>query len=197
MLFTLWRHSHRDTRKFAVTGALTSCVLLGLLYPLYAMLNGELLPGRGHVSLWEGVVYQLSRPGSGSVFVDGSDANKVVDSWLYYDTVLPAAGLAAALLLAAGHRWSVTARASAGPAFAVVLLASVAAFRTSGYLPDMCHHPGPAVPGALPGGRRRLRARAAQAVDAAGPGRRGLRPAAAPPAPRTPSRTGTPAPARP
>ncbi|MEE1756261.1 ArnT family glycosyltransferase [Streptomyces sp. SP18CS02] len=137
VLFTLWRHSHRDTRKFAVSGALTSCALIGLLYPLFALLNHELLPGRGHVSLWDGVVYQLSRPGSGSVFVDGSGADKVVDSWLYYDRVLPLAGLAAALLLAACHRWSVTARATAGPAFVVVLLGAVAAFRTSGYLPDM------------------------------------------------------------
>lgn len=137
LMFTMWRHSHRDTRKFAVTGALTSCVLIGLMYPLYALLNGELVPGKGHVSLWDGVVYQLSRPGSGSVFVDGSPANKVLDSWLYYDKVLPVAGLAAALLLAVCHRWSVTARAAAGPAIAVVLLASVAAFRSSGYLPDM------------------------------------------------------------
>ncbi|MFG3495175.1 ArnT family glycosyltransferase [Streptomyces sp. NPDC047928] len=137
LLFTMWRHSHRATRKFAVTGALTSCVLIGLLYPLFALLNNELLPGRGHVSLWDGVVYQLSRPGSGSIFTDGSGANKVLDSWLYYDRVLPLAGLAAALLLAATYRWSVTARATAGPAFVVVLLGSVAAFRTSGYLPDM------------------------------------------------------------
>ncbi|GAA4903189.1 ArnT family glycosyltransferase [Streptomyces coeruleoprunus] len=137
VLFTMWRHSHRDTRKFAVTGALTSCVLIGLLYPLFALLNNELLPGRGHVSLWDGVVYQLSRPGSGSIFTDGSGANKVLDSWLYYDRVLPLAGLAAALLLAATYRWSVTARATAGPAFVVVLLGSVAAFRSSGYLPDM------------------------------------------------------------
>ncbi|WP_175411190.1 glycosyltransferase family 39 protein [Streptomyces sp. TRM64462] len=137
LMFTMWRHSHHATRKFAVTGALTSCVLIGLLYPLFALLNNELLPGKDHVSLWDGVVYQLSRPGSGSIFVDGSGANKVLDSWLYYDKVLPLAGLAAALLLAACHRWSVTARAAAGPAFAVVLLGSVAAFRSSGYLPDM------------------------------------------------------------
>ncbi|MER6994369.1 glycosyltransferase family 39 protein [Streptomyces sp. NPDC000410] len=137
LLFTMWRHSHRDTRKFAVTGALTSCALIGLMYPLFALLNGELAPGAGHVSLWDGVTYQLSRPGSGSIFVDGSGANKVLDSWLYYDRVLPLAGLAAALLLAAAHRWSVTARALAGPAFVVVLLAAVAAFRSSGYLPDM------------------------------------------------------------
>ena len=47
----MWRHSHRDTRKFALTGAVTACVLVGAVYPLYALLKGELFPGAGHVSL--------------------------------------------------------------------------------------------------------------------------------------------------
>lgn len=66
LLVTMWRHSHRDTRKFAVTGAITACALIGLSYPLYALLNGELLPGAGHVSLIDGITYQMGRPGSDS-----------------------------------------------------------------------------------------------------------------------------------
>ncbi|WP_374683942.1 ArnT family glycosyltransferase [Streptomyces sp. TBY4] len=136
LLVTMWRHSHRDTRKFAVTGAVTACVLIGVTYPLYALLNGELLPGSGHVSLIGGIVYQMGREGSGFILDPGSGSHGVFESWLYYDTVLPLGGLAGAVLLLVTFRWSVTARALAGPALAVVILALVA-MRPSGYLPAM------------------------------------------------------------
>ncbi|MFJ3837658.1 ArnT family glycosyltransferase [Streptomyces sp. NPDC090054] len=136
LLVTMWRHSHRDTRKFAVTGAVTACALIGLSYPLFALLNGELLPGAGHVSLIDGITYQMGRPGSGFILDPGSGSHGVFRSWLYYDTVLPLGGLAGAVLLLATTRWSVTARALAGPALAVVILA-VVAMRPSGYLPAM------------------------------------------------------------
>ncbi|MBO0514000.1 glycosyltransferase family 39 protein [Streptomyces beijiangensis] len=136
LLVTMWRHSHSDTRKYAVTGAVTACVLIGLAYPLYALLKNELLPGPGHVSLVDGITYQMSRPGSGSVFDTASGSHGVFQSWLYYDRVLPLGGLAGALLLLATLRWSITARALAGPALVVAILAVVAS-RPSGYLPAM------------------------------------------------------------
>ncbi|MFD9355556.1 ArnT family glycosyltransferase [Streptomyces sp. NPDC060031] len=136
LLVTMWRHSHRDTRKFAVTGAITACTLIGLSYPLYALLNGELLPGSGHVSLIDGITYQMGRAGSGFILDPGSGSHGVFRSWLYYDTVLPLGGLAGAVLLLATSRRSVTARALAGPALAAVILALVA-MRPSGYLPAM------------------------------------------------------------
>ncbi|MGW0710777.1 ArnT family glycosyltransferase [Streptomyces sp. NPDC002643] len=135
VLLTMWRHSHRDTRKFAITGAVTACVLVGVSYPLFALLKGELLPGAGHVSLWDGIVYQMSRPGSGFILTEGTGSYGVLQSWLYYDRVLPLGGLAGALLLLLTWRWSVTARALAGPALAVAILA-VMALRP-GYLPAM------------------------------------------------------------
>ncbi|UYQ66632.1 phospholipid carrier-dependent glycosyltransferase [Streptomyces peucetius] len=136
LLVTMWRHSHRDTRKFAVTGAITACALIGLSYPLYALLNNELFPGEGHVSLIDGITYQMSREGSGFILDEGSGSNGVLRSWLYYDTVLPLGGLAGAALLLLTLRWSVTARALAGPALAVAILA-VVSMRPSGYLPAM------------------------------------------------------------
>ncbi|MCQ6556725.1 phospholipid carrier-dependent glycosyltransferase [Streptomyces sp. C10-9-1] len=136
LLVTMWRHSHRDTRKFAVTGAITACALIGLCYPLYALLNNELLSGPGHVSLMDGITYQLGRPGSGFILEAGTGSNEVLRSWLYYDTVLPIGGLAGAALLLATLRWSVTARALAGPSLVVLILA-VVALRPSGYLPAM------------------------------------------------------------
>ncbi|MFF6993509.1 ArnT family glycosyltransferase [Streptomyces sp. NPDC008313] len=136
LVVTMWRHGHRDTRKFALTGAVTACALIGLCYPLFALLKGELFPGPGHVSLWDGVVYQMSRPGSGFILDPGTGSHGVLRSWLYYDRVLPLGGLAGALLLLGTRRWSVTARALAGPALTVALLALVA-MRPGGYLPAM------------------------------------------------------------
>lgn len=136
LLLTMWRHTHRDTRKFAVTGAVTACLLVGLAYPLFALLNHELFPGPGHVSLLDGIKYQMSRPGSGFVLDPGSGSHAVLRSWLYYDGVLPLCGLAAAVVLVAAARWSRTGRALAGPATAAVILALVA-LRPSGYLPAM------------------------------------------------------------
>ncbi|MEU7060019.1 phospholipid carrier-dependent glycosyltransferase [Streptomyces sp. NPDC046197] len=136
LFVTMWRHSHRDTRKFALTGAVTACALIGLSYPLFALLKGELFPGSGHVSLWEGLTYQMTRPGSGFILDAGSGSWGVLHSWLYYDRVLPLGGLAGALLLLVTWRWSVTARALAGPALTVAILAAVA-LRPNGYLPAM------------------------------------------------------------
>ncbi|MFF1677408.1 ArnT family glycosyltransferase [Streptomyces sp. NPDC058256] len=136
LLVTMWRHGHRDTRKFALTGAITACVLIGMAYPLFALLKGELFPGSGHVSLWDGITYQMSRPGSGFILDSGTGSYGVLQSWLYYDRVLPLGGLAGALLLLLTWRWSVTARALAGPALTVAILALVA-MRPSGYLPAM------------------------------------------------------------
>ncbi|MFH9889519.1 glycosyltransferase family 39 protein [Streptomyces luteogriseus] len=136
LFLTMWRHSHRDTRKFALTGAVTACALIGFAYPLFALLKGELLPGTGHVSLWDGVKYQMTRPGSGFILDQGSGSWGVLQSWLYYDRILPLGGLAGALLLLVTWRWSVTARALAGPALAVAILAALA-LRPNGYLPAM------------------------------------------------------------
>ncbi|MEU9332357.1 phospholipid carrier-dependent glycosyltransferase [Streptomyces sp. NPDC048290] len=136
LLLTMWRHSHRDTRKFAVTGAITACALIGFSYPLFALLKGELLPGAGHVSLWDGITYQMTRPGSGFILDQGTGSWGVLQSWLYYDRVLLLGGLAGAVLLLLTWRWSVTARALAGPCLTVTILA-VVALRPSGYLPAM------------------------------------------------------------
>ncbi|OUD03458.1 ArnT family glycosyltransferase [Streptomyces swartbergensis] len=136
LFLTMWRHSHKDTRKFALTGAVTACAMIGFAYPLFALLKGELLPGAGHVSLWDGVKYQMTRPGSGFILDQGSGSWGVLQSWLYYDKILPLGGLAGALLLLLTWRWSVTARALAGPALAVAIFAALA-LRPNGYLPAM------------------------------------------------------------
>ena len=89
LLWQLWMHHHASTRRMA--GAVT----VGVMYPLFALLKGELLPGPGHVSLVSAVHWQLFvREGSGMVLDPTSAANGVVDTWLRLDPLLLAAATA-------------------------------------------------------------------------------------------------------
>ncbi|WP_433591482.1 ArnT family glycosyltransferase [Nocardia sp. CA-145437] len=128
--FALWQAAHPTTRKFSAAGLLTGIVLTGCLYPLYALLKVELLPGAGHVSLVDGVLFQLhQRTGSGAMWQAGSASGEVVRSWLFYDRVLPVAGVLAAVAALAVRRLR-------APALAGVLLVAMA-LRPGGYLPAM------------------------------------------------------------
>jgi hypothetical protein len=103
--------------------------LVGVLYPLYALLNNELMPGPGHVSLVGGILFQLQRVGSGS-FLDPTSASRaIVHSWLYYDAIVPIAGTVAALV-------AIVALRKLRPAALAVLLLVGMAMRP-GYLPAM------------------------------------------------------------
>jgi hypothetical protein len=105
-------------------------VLVGVFYPLYALLRGELFPGEGHVSLIGAWQFQLlSRSGSGTVFDEGSGSHSLIASWLYYDTVILIAGLVATVVALAVRRLR-------APAIAATILA-VVALRPGGYLPAM------------------------------------------------------------
>ena len=129
LLVALWQGSHPSTRKFSIVGFLALFALIGSLYPLYALLNGELFPGADHVSLLGGILFQLQREGSGSFLVPTSGSRAIVESWLYYDAVVPVAGIVAALIAIVGLR-----RLRA-PALAVLLLLVMA--MRPGYLPAM------------------------------------------------------------
>jgi hypothetical protein len=84
------------TRRYCYALFVSTLVLIGALYPLYALLKNELLPGSGHVSLVGGILFQLvERKGSGSLFTSGSIARGVVHGWWALDPWL----LAAAVLL--------------------------------------------------------------------------------------------------
>jgi hypothetical protein len=129
LLVALWQGSHASTRKFSIVGFLTLLGLVGILYPLYALLNNELLPGPDHVSLLGGILFQLQRVGSGS-FLDPTSASRaIINSWLYYDKVIPIAGIVAALIA------FIALRRLRAPALAVLLLLGMA--MRPGYLPAM------------------------------------------------------------
>jgi hypothetical protein len=88
----------RRTRAFCLAAFGSVAVLFLAVYPLYALLKGELLPGHGHVSLVEAVRFQLyGRPASGSVLSSGSLSRHLVDSWLQADPWLLGAGVALAV----------------------------------------------------------------------------------------------------
>jgi 4-amino-4-deoxy-L-arabinose transferase-like glycosyltransferase len=130
VLVALWQGTARTPlRPWAVVGFTAGLSVVGAFYPLYAVLKGEFLPGPGHVSLVGAWLFQLNRPGSGSMLTPGSGSNLLLQSWLYYDSVLIVGGLAAGLV-------ALAFRHLRGPAMAVVLLATVA-LRPGGYLPAM------------------------------------------------------------
>jgi 4-amino-4-deoxy-L-arabinose transferase-like glycosyltransferase len=70
MLFTIWAGAPKHHRNFAIILWLGVCFVMGISYPLYALLNGELFPygsalggAQPHVSLLETLRFQLGRPG--------------------------------------------------------------------------------------------------------------------------------------
>ena len=129
LVVALWQNVDRRTRKYSFVGFIGAFILLVIQYPLYAALKGELWSTGGKVSLIAGLTYQLSRPGSGSVFTQGSNAYSVLHNWLFYDPVLIVAGTVA-IVIALAYR-HLRPIAIAG----VVLV--LTAIRPSGYLPAM------------------------------------------------------------
>ncbi len=70
MLIILWMNTERHNRWFALITWLGICFLIGISYPLYALLNSELFPfgsalggSSPHVSLLGTLSFQLGRPG--------------------------------------------------------------------------------------------------------------------------------------
>ncbi|HEV2928946.1 MAG TPA: phospholipid carrier-dependent glycosyltransferase, partial [Propionibacteriaceae bacterium] len=100
LIWQLWHMTDRETRPYSFALAGSCLVLSGTFYLLFAALRGELLPGPGHVSLFDGVAFQLfTRDGGGSALDPSSGSRQTITSWLWWDQWLLLAGLA---LLPAG-----------------------------------------------------------------------------------------------
>ncbi|MFC5002497.1 ArnT family glycosyltransferase [Dactylosporangium cerinum] len=94
----LWMRSDRRNRRFTVTMFGTCFGLLCAAYPLYALINNELLAGPGHVSIEYAVRWQLfERVGSGDIFDPKSTAHAVIQSWIDQDRWLPMLSLLLAI----------------------------------------------------------------------------------------------------
>jgi cellulose synthase/poly-beta-1,6-N-acetylglucosamine synthase-like glycosyltransferase len=69
LAWQLWRSTDPRTRRISVALFAAVFILTATVYPLFATLKGELVPGPGHVSLLGAVKWQLfMRKSSGSVF---------------------------------------------------------------------------------------------------------------------------------
>ena len=94
LIYQVAQRADRSTRAFCVTATAAVSALLIAMYPLLALLKGELVPGPGHVSLADAITFQLGgRQGSGSPFAATSQAHTLVAGWLHLDPWLLAAGV--------------------------------------------------------------------------------------------------------
>jgi cellulose synthase/poly-beta-1,6-N-acetylglucosamine synthase-like glycosyltransferase len=119
----------KRTARYCLTFFASSFLLLAASFPLYATLKGELIPGRGHVSLLGYAFVQLfSRKTSGSIFDMHSAAYGLFHFWMHLDPWL----LGAALLLSP---LAVIRRSTR--AVALAFLIQVVLLLRPGYLPQM------------------------------------------------------------
>lgn len=130
LLLAVWSYAYRPTRWFSMVGFTTAMGLTGALYPLFALLKGELLSGPGHVSLADAIGFQLvSRAGSGLLWDPTSNARAVVDGWLQHDPLLPVAGLVTGVIC--------LLRPRVRPIGLALVILAVVGLRPNGYLPIM------------------------------------------------------------
>jgi hypothetical protein len=100
LLWQYWQVNDRRNRRYSLAVAASLFLLVVTVYPLAALLRGELLPGPEHVSLVDAIRFQLAgRASGGSAFDPDSVSRHTIDLWLRADPWLLAG---AALLIPAG-----------------------------------------------------------------------------------------------
>lgn len=123
----MWRGADRTTRRYTLSVASAVLALIGSIYVAFALVKGEVAPGPGRVSLWDGLAFQLAaREGSGSLFDPESLMSRTVGMWWQLDAVLIVTALVAAVAGLAVRRLR---------PWAIVLLALTAFMFRGGYLP--------------------------------------------------------------
>ncbi len=95
VVLAVWQGAAGPTRRFALAVFTSLFVLVLAFYPLFAALRGELLAGSDHTSIVDGVRFQLSREGSGSLFDPHSGSRNLIDSWISLDWIVLVLGLLA------------------------------------------------------------------------------------------------------
>jgi cellulose synthase/poly-beta-1,6-N-acetylglucosamine synthase-like glycosyltransferase len=127
--YAVIQNTDRRTRYYCLMLAAAFFGLVGGIYPLYATLKHELLPGPGHVSLVGYLAVQLiTRQGTGSIFSPLSQGHAIVLQWMQLDPwLLFAAGALVPLALI---------RRGTRPE-ALAFLIQVAILFKPGYLPNM------------------------------------------------------------
>ena len=86
----VWTRTAPATRRYALAVFVAVFGVVVSTYVLMAVLRGELVPGPGHVSLWEGIRFQLwDRTAGGALHDPYSLKRHTVDEWLRLDPALP------------------------------------------------------------------------------------------------------------
>ncbi|GAA4708912.1 4-amino-4-deoxy-L-arabinose transferase [Promicromonospora umidemergens] len=128
LVWVMVRASHRETRRYTLSVSASILVLIGGSYLLLAAVKGELLSGPGHVSLTDGIVFQLgSRASSGSLTDPGSLINRTLGMWWQLDQVFIILAIAAAVVALFLRRLR--------PYGALLLGLTVFMLRPGGYVP--------------------------------------------------------------
>src|SRR6476469_2723468 len=123
----VWTKTAPVTRRYALAVFVAVFGVVVSTYVLMAVLRGELVPGPGHVSLWDGIRFQLWKRTPGGALDDPySLKGHTVDLWLRLDPALPflAGPIALAALFVKRLR-----------PFAVGLVILIATVLRPGYLP--------------------------------------------------------------
>jgi hypothetical protein len=86
------------TRRYALAVFATVFAMVVSVYILMAVVRGELIPGPGHVSLWQGIKFQLwERADGGAITQAGSLKRHTLTEWLQLDPALPILAVPVAL----------------------------------------------------------------------------------------------------
>jgi hypothetical protein len=86
LILAVLRNADRRTRRYCLTVCGALLALTVLIFPVYAALKGELLPGPKHVSLIGEASTQLfGRKATGSIFDPTSQTYGTVTYWLHLD----------------------------------------------------------------------------------------------------------------
>ena len=123
----VWTRTAPTTRRYALAVFVAVFGVVVSTYVLMAVLRGELVPGPGHVSLWDGIRFQLWERTAGGTLDDPYSLKRhTVNEWLKLDPALPFLAVPIALAALFVNRLR---------PFAVGLVVLIAIVIRPGYLP--------------------------------------------------------------
>lgn len=126
-VWLVWTRTAAVTRRYALAVFVAVFGVVLSTYVLMAVLRGELVPGPGHVSLWDGISFQLwDRTAGGTLDDPYSLKRHTINEWLLLDPALPLLAVPTALAALFVKRLR---------PFAVGLVVLIAIVLRPGYLP--------------------------------------------------------------
>jgi hypothetical protein len=94
----VWTRTAHETRRYALAVFASVVAVVLISYPLLAAVRGELLPGPGHVSLLDGLRFQLWQRDPGGTILDPYSLKRhTLGGWVHLDPVLTLLAVPAAV----------------------------------------------------------------------------------------------------